>query len=146
MALTMKQKAVARTDRAPWPPAIAREFEERQFDGRVGTRLLSEDGRVRVWEIRQAPGERIGFHRHVLDYFWTAVTPGRARSHQQDGTTVESAYEGGETRHESYGPGEFKVHDLENIGDEEIVFTTVEFLDGANKPLELPREIMTAAE
>jgi hypothetical protein len=146
MALTMKQKPLARTDRAPWPPAIAREFKERQFDGRVGTRLLSDDGRVRVWEIRLAPGERIGFHRHVLDYFWTAVTPGRARSHQMDGTTIEAEYEIGETRHERYGPDEFKVHDLENIGDRELVFTTVEFLQSANKPLKLPREVLTAAE
>jgi hypothetical protein len=39
-----------------------------------------------------------------------------------DGSTVEYAYAPGETRHESYGPGEFKVHDLENIGDGEMVF------------------------
>jgi hypothetical protein len=111
----------------------------------VGTRLLSENARVRVWEIRLAPGERIGFHRHVLDYFWTAVTPGRARSHQQDGTTIEVEYEVGETRHENYGPGQYKIHDLENIGDTELVFTTVEFLQGANLPLDLPRAVLVAA-
>ena len=44
----------------------------------------------------------------------------------------------GETRHETYGPGEFKVHDLENLGDQEMIFMTVEFLDSANKPLPLP--------
>jgi len=146
MALSMKEKALARTDRAAWPPVIARELQSRQFNGCVGTKLLSEDDRVRVWEIRLRPGERIGFHRHVLDYFWTAVTPGRARSHQQDGSTVESEYEAGETRHESYGPGEFKVHDLENIGGSELIFTTVEFLDSANKPLEIPKAMVTAAE
>jgi hypothetical protein len=146
MALSMKQKAAARTDRAPWPAAITREFQERQYDGRVGTRLLSEDGRVRVWEIRLAPGERIGFHRHVLDYFWTAITPGRARSHQMDGSTIEAEYDIGETRHETYGSGEYKVHDLQNVGDTELIFTTVEFLNSANKPLDLPREVMTAAE
>ncbi len=57
-----------------WPSTIREEFEANQLNGRVGTRLLSETDRVRVWEIRLAPGERIGFHRHVLDYFWTAVT------------------------------------------------------------------------
>ena len=64
----------------------------------------------------------------------------------QDGSTVESEYEIGETRHESYGPGEFKVHDLENIGGEELVFTTVEFLKSANKPLKISEAIATAAE
>lgn len=148
MARTMREKPAARADTSPWPAALVREFEAHQFNGCVGTRLLSEDARVRVWEIRLEPGERIGFHRHVLDYFWTAVTAGRARSHLQDGTTVESTYEAGETRHESYAVGEYKVHDLENIGDTELVFTTVEFLDSANKPLAIPSTVrsMDAAE
>lgn len=55
-------------------------------------RLLSETDRVRVWEIRVAPGERIGFHRHVLDYFWAAVTPGRAQSWPSLSPTVQVNY------------------------------------------------------
>jgi hypothetical protein len=120
-----------------WPSTVREEFEANQFNGHVGTRLLSETDRVRVWEIRLAPGERIGFHRHVLDYFWTAVTPGRARSHVQDGTTVEAVYAAGETRHFVYGKGEYKIHDLENVGDADLWFTTVEFFDSANEPQEL---------
>lgn len=137
MALSMKEKPAARVD-AAWPQSVRQEFEQNQMNGCVGTRLLSEDGRVRVWDIRLKPGERVGFHRHVLDYFWTAVTPGRARSHQADGTTIETDYAAGETRHESYGTGEYKIHDLENIGDSELVFTTVEFLHSANAPLPVP--------
>ena len=87
-----------------------------QFNPCVGTRLLSQTGRVRVWEVRLKPSERLGFHRHVLDYFWVATTPGKARSHQQDGTVVEAAYAAGQTSHLTYGPGEFKIHDLENTG------------------------------
>ncbi len=41
-------------------------------------------------------------------------------------------------RHETYGKGEFKVHDLENLGDREMVFMTVEFKDSANMPMQLP--------
>jgi len=73
------------------------------------------------------------------------VTGGHGRQHLHDGTTVEYAYAPGETRHETYGPGEFKVHDLENIGDREMVFMTVEFLDGANKPLAIPDKVRSAA-
>ncbi|MBR0800328.1 hypothetical protein JQ615_33665 [Bradyrhizobium jicamae] len=123
-----------------WPNSIREEFEKNQLNGRVGTRLLSETNRVRVWEIRLAPGERIGFHRHVLDYFWTAVTPGRARSHMEDGSVVEAVYAVGDTRHFSYGAGEYKIHDLENIGDADLWFTTVEFLDSANEPLKVYAE------
>ena len=102
----MKMDYGAVVDRGPWPEAMAREFERAGDNGCVGTRLISETERVRVWEIRLRPGERIGFHRHVLDYFWTAVTAGRGRSRMQDGTTVEKSYFAGETQHESYGPGE----------------------------------------
>ena len=147
MALTMTDKSTDRAEKSAWPPAIAAEFErERQNNnGCVGTRLLSESERVRVWIIRLAPGERIGFHRHVLDYFWTSVTGGRGRQHVHDGSTVEYTYQPGETRHETYGRGEFKVHDLENLGDKEMVFMTIEFLDSANKPLALPEKVRAAA-
>jgi len=147
MALTMTDKSTDRAEKSAWPPAIAAEFErERQNNnGCVGTRLLSESKRVRVWIIRLAPGERIGFHRHVLDYFWTAVTGGRGRQHVHDGSTVEYTYQPGETRHETYGRGEFKVHDLENLGDKEMVFMTIEFIDSANKPLALPEKVRVAA-
>ena len=147
MALTMLDKKAVNTASTPWPPEIAAEFErERKSpNGCVGQRLLSESERVRVWEIRLKPGQRFGFHRHVLDYFWTAVTASRGRQHLMDGTTVEYSYAPGETRHESYGPGEFKVHDLENIGDGEMIFMTVEFLESANKPLTLPERVRRAA-
>jgi beta-alanine degradation protein BauB len=128
-----------------WPDELTREFERNQDNGCVGTRLISETERVRVWEIRLKPGERIGFHRHVLDYFWTAVNPGRGRSHMQDGSTQDRVYAAGETKHETYGPGEYKVHDLENTGETELIFTTVEFLDSANAPLPVPDSVRMAA-
>jgi hypothetical protein len=125
----------------PWPEWVTHELERNRHNGCVGTRLLSETDRVRVWEIRLKPSERIGFHRHVLDYFWTAVTPGRARSHQLDGATIETSYHAGQTQHATYGPGEYKIHDLQNIGDTDLIFTTVEFLDSANEPLPVPDDI-----
>jgi beta-alanine degradation protein BauB len=141
MALTMMDKKAVRAEKTAWPQWLAREFEqERQHpNGCVGTELLSESDKVRVWTIRLKPGERVGFHRHVLDYFWSAITPGRGRQHLQDGSTVEHSYQGGETRHETYAKGQFKVHDLENIGDTELVFATVEFLNSANAPLPVPQ-------
>jgi hypothetical protein len=138
----MKMDYGAVVDRDPWPEAIAREFEQAGDNGCVGTRLLSETDRVRVWEVRLPPGERIGFHRHVLDYFWTIVTAGRGRSRMQDGSTVERNFFAGETQHESYGPGQSKMHDFENIGEGELVSTTVEFLDSANAALPLPDEVV----
>jgi beta-alanine degradation protein BauB len=147
MVLTMLDKTSDRADKSAWPPAIAAEFErERQNpNGCVGTALLSESERVRVWIIRLSPGQRIGFHRHVLDYFWTCVTGGRGRQHVHDGTTVEYSYQPGETRHETYKLDQFKVHDLENIGDRDMVFMTIEFLNSANQPLAIPDTVRAAA-
>jgi beta-alanine degradation protein BauB len=140
MALTMSDKQSEISTKATWPPEIAAEFEreKRNPNPCVGSVLVSESDRVRVWMIRLAPGERIGFHRHVLDYFWTSVSGGRGRQHVHDGTTVEYTYAPGETRHETYSAGEYKVHDLENLGDKEMVFMTIEFLQSANQPLPLP--------
>jgi hypothetical protein len=75
-----------------WPDWLKSEFETNQDNARVGTQLLSESERVRVWHLSIKPGERLPVHRHVLDYFWTALTPGRARSHYHDGRTVEAEY------------------------------------------------------
>jgi quercetin dioxygenase-like cupin family protein len=140
MALTMKEKTSVRHDKPEWPAAIREDFERERKNpnGCVGNTLVSESNKVRVWTIRLKPGQRFGFHRHVLNYFWSAVTPGRGRQHLMDGTTVEYTYQAGETRHETYGPGEYKVHDLENIGDADMVFMTVEFLDSPNQPLPIP--------
>ncbi len=124
----------------PSPPANLSAHDQAEFAanlgrGQVGTQLVSETDRVRVWALALQPGERIGFHTHVLDYFWTAVTGGSARSQYGDGRVAEVSYKPGDTQHHAYGAGEFMIHDLTNTGDTELVFTTVEFKQGANAPL-----------
>jgi quercetin dioxygenase-like cupin family protein len=143
MALTMLDKQAENSNRSAWSSDLAAELERERKNPNpcVGNILVSESDRVRVWMIRLAPGERIGFHRHVLDYFWTSINGGRVRLYVNDGTTVENTYAPGETRHLTYGPGEFTVHDLQNIDDTEMVFVTVEFLQSANKPLPLPESV-----
>lgn len=118
-----------------WPEALVRELEENRDNGRVGHRLVSETDRLRVWHMTLAPGERVGFHCHVLDYFWTALSAGTSRSHYSDGTTREVTYKAGDTRHLTFGAGERMQHDLENIGDTPLQFVTVEFKDSSNPAL-----------
>ena len=131
----------ASVDGGSWPQWLRDDLAAGRTNGCVGTELVSEDERVRVWTIRLAPGQRIGFHTHVLDYFWTALNAGRARSHHEDGSTYESDYVAGETQHATYGSGERKTHDLENVGETELLFTTVEFLSGANRALPIPDSV-----
>ena len=79
------------------------EFVRNQSSGRVGHVLLSETDRVRVWSIRLKPGERLPFHRHVSDYFWTAITPGEGFSHNHDGTIETFSLKVGSTMHLHFG-------------------------------------------
>ena len=41
--------------------------EERVL-GPIGTEVVFENDRVRIWEMRLAPGESSAIHRHELDY------------------------------------------------------------------------------
>jgi beta-alanine degradation protein BauB len=123
-----------------WSPELRSELETHSANPLVGTRLLLADARARVWEIRLAPGERLAFHRHVLDYFWTCVSGGDAVSHDGNGNVKSKRYGVAETQALSFGEGESMIHDLVNAGTEDIVFTTVEFLDSANDRLPLSAE------
>ena len=118
-----------------WTDELRQELAQAGTNGRVGSRIVSESDRVRVWLIEMQPGERLPFHTHVLDYFWTATSPGKARSRYADGQVAEVEYAVGDTRHFSFAKGDSMTHDLENIGDTVLSFTTVEFLDSENAPL-----------
>lgn len=114
------------------------ELEKAPLNGRVGHRLVSETDAVRVWVISLKPGERLPYHCHVLNYFWTATSAGTTRSHFSDGTAAESSVKAGDTRHYNFAAGEKMIHDLENIGATDISYVTVELKIGsANEPLAL---------
>jgi mannose-6-phosphate isomerase-like protein (cupin superfamily) len=123
---------------ASWPQWRRDELAAKSGNAHVGTKLVSETERGRVWHLTLRPGERLAFHRHVLDYFWTVTSPGgRGRSHYGDGRVVDVEYAEGDTRHMTFAAGESMIHDLENIGDAPLSFVTVEYLPGANAPLAL---------
>ena len=89
-----------------WPAALKAEFAAREPSSRTAASAPSccpRPTRCGCGPSGSTPGERIGFHRHVLNYFWTSVNGGRGRQHLMDGTTVEYSYFPGETRHETYG-------------------------------------------
>ena len=120
---------------ATWDGTRGAELSLAGSNGRVGTTLVSETPEMRVWHLDLGPGERLPFHRHVLDYFWTVLCDGRGRSHYADGVVHEVLYHRGDTRHFCFAEGESMVHDLENIGPEPLAFVTVEFKNGKNPAL-----------
>src|SRR5436190_22096975 len=46
----------------------------------VGTRLLLENDRVKVWKIVLKPGESAPFHWHTNTYFYVCAAGGRVRT------------------------------------------------------------------
>ncbi|WP_102933392.1 hypothetical protein [Streptomyces malaysiensis] len=123
---------------ARWSPELRKEFDNNADNGWIGQSLVQETDVLRIWETHLRPGERIPVHRHVLDYFWIALTGGRARQHSSDGTTHEISYARGQSRHFCCPEGRYHLHDLKNIGDDVLSFLTIETKGGPNEPIQLP--------
>lgn len=124
-----------------WPLGLREELAANRHSGIVGSVLVSETDRLRVWHLILPKGKRCAFHCHVLNYFWTCHTHGKARGYFNDGRITETIHYPGDTRHLNFARGESMVHSVANIGDTDLVFTTVEFLDSPNAPLPVPDEI-----
>ena len=52
----------------------------------VGSRLLFENDRVRVWDLCLQPGESTGQHCHSTDYFYVVIGGGELQGISADGT------------------------------------------------------------
>lgn len=103
--------------------------DARQGNRQLGTAVLFENDRVRVWEVRLAPGERGAFHLHDRNYFWTVVDGGVGKQRSDDGTWKLRRYNVGDTSYQDNSSENPMIHDFENAGDSDIRFVTVELLD-----------------
>ena len=61
----------------------------------VGTKLVFENDRIKVWEFTLAPGETIGAHTHKHDYFFYPL----------EGSTLEVTRANGRVDHVRLEPG-----------------------------------------
>ncbi len=124
-----------------WTDALRLELKRNWTNGCVGRAILSETTDYRIWSVALTPGERMGFHRHVLDYFRVALTGGKVRSLTHRGEVRAQDLAAGEVRHTRFSEGEFLVHDLTNVGPGPIAFIVTERLDSANAPLPIPDHV-----
>ena len=135
-----------RAYRAHWPQDVQDDILHNEYNGMVGTVLVSETEEVRVWHLHLQAGQRCHFHRHVLNYFWTCHSHGESRSYFEDGSVKDSKYHPGSTQHFTFPKGDYMLHSVENIGDEPLLFTTVEFKKSANAPLPVPDSVRLREE
>src|SRR5258708_39579746 len=54
----------------------------------IGTSVLFENDRIRVWDLTVEPGGRLPFHCHTTSYFFTCVEGGRMINRFADGNQV----------------------------------------------------------
>jgi hypothetical protein len=93
----------------------------------VGTRMLLENDRVRIWDLDLQPGDRLPFHCHAMPYFFVCVDAGRGLSRFPDGNSFTMDYAEGDTWFDEVAAAP-EIHDLENVGATRLRFTTVELL------------------
>lgn len=129
------------TPPADWPEDLRQELLRNVKNGCIGRFILSENARVRVWRLDLDPGERLGFHRHVLDYFRVALTAGSAKSLDHHGAVTHFTFEPGQVKHVQFQENEFLLHDMENTGSDPISFMICEHMRSANPPLPIPDHI-----
>ena len=59
--------------------------DDQPISSDVGTKLLFENDRVRVWDLCLAPGERTGLHRHTTDFLYVVIGSGTLQTVYADG-------------------------------------------------------------
>ncbi|WP_052337110.1 cupin domain-containing protein [Nocardioides alkalitolerans] len=111
------------------PQTYADELRDVRENRRIGTRIWFENDRVQVWDLSLQPGERLPFHCHDQDYFWTVTDPGRVLQRYDDGTSRVVDVEVGHTNFLTYAGDQCTVHDLENVGDTFVRCVTVVLKD-----------------
>ena len=86
------------------------------ISSQVGTRLLFENDRVRVWDLSLAPGESSGLHRHTDDYFFVVIGDGTLQAGDASGNKREArSMCDGEVRFSEVHSE--NIHEATNVGD-----------------------------
>ena len=58
------------------------------IDGYVGSDVIYDDTKVRIWNFTLAPGEMTTMHRHDYDYYFVAVEPTQLEVWGEDGSRL----------------------------------------------------------
>jgi quercetin dioxygenase-like cupin family protein len=87
-----------------------------EISSAVGTRLLFENDRVRVWDLQLAPGESTGLHRHTTDFLYVVIGDGKLQTAFPDGSREPPRHmNDGDVRFRTVGNE--SVHEAINVGN-----------------------------
>ena len=95
----------------------------------VGTKLIFENERVRIWEFTLAPGESIDAHTHDHDYFFYPIEGGTLEVTRASGRTQATLDEG-----KVYYRTKGDTHGARNVGAARYHEVLVELKDPSAGP------------
>lgn len=105
----------------------------------VGTALLFQNDRVRVWEMVLAPGETCPPHRHTRDYLMVYPAAALIRSGPADRPVVQRLGEG-MVAYAAVGPAGLDAHAITNVGAAESRHYVIELLGPSSAASPRPPE------
>ena len=79
----------------------------------IGTKLIFENERVKIWEFTLAPGQEIGSHTHEHDYFFYPIEGGTLEVTRASGLT-RATLDAGKIYYRNKGD----THAAKNVGSE----------------------------
>jgi hypothetical protein len=82
----------------------------------VGTAVLFENDRLRVWDLVLESGEASAVHRHTADYVFVCTTPGRITFLAEGQPPTTTDYDDGFVQYTAVGPG--ITHQIRNAGQQ----------------------------
>ena len=82
----------------------------------VGTAVLFENDRLRVWDLVLQPSEASAVHRHTADYVFVCTTPGRITFLAEGQPPTTTDYDDGFVQYTAVGPG--ITHQIRNVGEQ----------------------------
>ena len=91
----------------------------------IGSRVLYEDDRLRVWELEVEPGDTFPQHHHMLDYVTVALDEGHLEVLDADGSIVRNHRKVGDIQVTRVGQGQ--IHALRNVGTTRYRNRIIEF-------------------
>ena len=98
----------------------------------IGTKLVLENDKFRVWHLKLEPGSKFPLHKHCCSYLWTALLPGTALVTDENGVESQVSFEIGDSAYEHLSPGDSVVHSIHNVGPTELLFVAVEIKEIQN--------------
>lgn len=91
----------------------------------IGTELLFENDRIRVWDMVLQPGEESPHHLHEGDYVFIYTTPSRITAFLENQPPSTSEFDDGFVQYTEVGPG--TTHYIRNDAPVEHRQILVEF-------------------